>query len=99
MGFNVAHDYYSQQKINSCTWHLGFSLIQKCTSSMRMFIYNVDVDGCDEYCKLWKSTTSEVLKKFCQVVLWVGIPSTTKQGEHWKTTTNQSWLWLFQDVR
>lgn len=47
---------------------------------------------------LWKSITIEVLKKFYQVVLWVEIPSTTKQGEYWKTTTNQSWLWLFQDV-
>jgi hypothetical protein len=34
---------------------------------MRMFINGVDVDGSDEYCKLWKSITIEVLKNFVKL--------------------------------
>jgi hypothetical protein len=39
----------------------------KCTYSMRMFINGINVDRCDEYCKLWKSVTIEVLKNFVKL--------------------------------
>ena len=43
---------------------LGVSTLQKCVAAMRMLVYGVTADACDDYCRLGESTISECMKRF-----------------------------------
>ncbi|GAA0149055.1 hypothetical protein LIER_08325 [Lithospermum erythrorhizon] len=48
---------------------VGLSPIQKCTAAMRMLVYGMLGDACDEYVKIGSSTAIECLKRFCDGVV------------------------------
>lgn len=62
-----AHDAYFVQKRNS-TSSLGLSLLQKCTTAMHMFAYEVPANAIDETCRIGESMAMESMKRFCRSV-------------------------------
>ena len=52
-----------------CTDSLGFTLIQKCTTSMRMLAYGALGDSLNDYGRMAESTTIECFYKFCRAVV------------------------------
>ena len=54
-----------------CTGTLGFTSIQKCTTTMRMLAYGAPGDSLDDYGRMAECTTIECFYKFCRVVVAV----------------------------
>ena len=54
-----------------CTGTLGFTSIQKCTTTMRMLAYGAPGDSLDHYGRMAESTTIECFYKFCRAVVVV----------------------------
>jgi hypothetical protein len=48
---------------------VGFSSIQKCTTTMRMLAYGVPADTHDDYFRMIESTVIECMYKFCRTVV------------------------------
>ena len=42
----------------------GLSTLHKCTIAIKMLVYGLPMDACDEYCRLDESTTLECMKRF-----------------------------------
>ena len=65
-----AYDNYFRCK-KDCTGTLGFTLIQKCMTAMRMLAYGAPGDSLDDYGRMAESTIIECFYKFCGVVVAV----------------------------
>jgi hypothetical protein len=63
-----AHDIYFVQRRDGSK-RLGFSSLQKITTTLRMFAYGVTIDFLDEYLKIGEPTTIESLKRFVKAVI------------------------------
>ena len=63
-------DSYFKCKMD-CTGTLGFTSIQKCTTTMRMLAYKAPGDSLEDYGRMAESTTIECLYKFCRAVVAV----------------------------
>ncbi|XP_059671118.1 uncharacterized protein LOC132316663 [Cornus florida] len=50
---------------------MGFTLIQKMTTAIRILAYGISADLCDEYIKISETTAVESLKQFCDAVIAV----------------------------
>ena len=61
-------DNYFKCKMD-CTGKLGFTLIQKCTTAMRMLAYGAPGDSHDDYGRMAESTSIEYFYKFCRAVV------------------------------
>ncbi|XP_020260028.1 uncharacterized protein LOC109836529 [Asparagus officinalis] len=60
-------NYFIQRRNNA--GKLGLTPIQKCMASIRMLVYGVAADACDEYVKIGESTAIECTRKFCEGVI------------------------------
>jgi len=63
-----AHDIYFVQRRDGSK-RLGFSSLQKITTTLRMFAYGVSIDFLDEYIKIGEPTTIESLKRFVKAMI------------------------------
>ena len=63
-------DNYFKCKMD-CTGALGFTSIQKCTTSMRMLAYGAPGDSLDDYGRMAESTSIECVYKLCRAVVAV----------------------------
>ena len=63
-------DNYCKCKMD-CTGALGFTSIQKCTTTMRMLAYGAPGDSLDDYGRMAESTSLECFYKFCRTVVAV----------------------------
>lgn len=57
------HDEYFQMRVDAIG-KMGFSPLQKCTSTIRMFTYGSPANIVDKYVRIGESTTVECLDRF-----------------------------------
>ena len=75
-----------------CTGKLGFTLIQKCMTAMRMLAYGAPGDSLDDYGRMAGSTTIECFYKFCWAVVAVfGLQYLRTPNAEDRTCRNTQW--------
>ncbi|XP_010230048.1 uncharacterized protein LOC104582294 [Brachypodium distachyon] len=50
---------------------LGFTSIQKCTVSLRFFVYGIPADTQDDYLRMAESTAIDCMYRFCRAIVAV----------------------------
>ncbi|XP_055590338.1 uncharacterized protein LOC129752840 [Uranotaenia lowii] len=62
----LARKYQYFQQRSDAAHKLGLSTMQKCTVALRMLAYGASADSLDENLRVGKSTSLEILRKFCE---------------------------------
>ncbi|XP_059629896.1 uncharacterized protein LOC132272831 [Cornus florida] len=66
----TAYDEWFIQKPDAFS-RMGFTPIQKMTAAIRILVYGISADLCDEYIKISETTAVESLKRFCDALIAV----------------------------
>ncbi|KAK3230359.1 hypothetical protein Dsin_002240 [Dipteronia sinensis] len=65
----LEHDPMNFKQGRDATKKLGLSFLQKVTAAIRMLVYGMAIDQCDEYLKVAESTAIKAMKDFCSAII------------------------------
>ena len=62
------YDPYFEQRFDA-TGKAGATTKKKMTASLRMLCYGLPADAVDDYCRIYETTATTCLKRFCRAIV------------------------------